>query len=94
MRRLGWGPLEKGLLSRHLADGPPVPCGRGSPGGYRTWLLSTADADSGPEPASPAASPEPADTPARRHAKRLFEAHPSGAPVAPWGSTGVVTCGW
>lgn len=30
MRRLGWGPLEKDLLSRHLADGPPVPCGRAS----------------------------------------------------------------
>ncbi|WP_438289621.1 hypothetical protein [Streptomyces sp. HUAS TT7] len=29
MRRLGWGPLEKDLLSRHLADGPPVPWGSG-----------------------------------------------------------------
>lgn len=27
MRRLGWGPWEKDLLSRHLADGPPVPSG-------------------------------------------------------------------
>ncbi|MFJ8955169.1 ISL3 family transposase [Streptomyces sp. NPDC102381] len=35
--------------------------------------LPAAVADPEPAPASPGASPEPADTPARRHAKRLFE---------------------
>lgn len=36
--------------------------------------LPAAVPDPEPIPASPAVSPEPADTPARRHAKRLFEA--------------------
>lgn len=47
MRRLGWGPWEKDLLSRHLADGPPVPSGTAwhglarssTEGGWRARLM-------------------------------------------------------
>jgi hypothetical protein len=42
MRRSGWGPWEKDLLSRHLADGPPVPSGPTSPRPSRRPSSSTA----------------------------------------------------
>lgn len=78
MRRSDWGPWEKDLLSRHLADGPPVPSGRASPAASRTSPPPTAAAcpQHCPRPVRPigkTAENTAADTRAGRHARRLFE---------------------
>ena len=44
MRRSGWGPWERDLLSRHLADGPPVPCGRASAEPWKPASRPTSNA--------------------------------------------------